>query len=398
MDLENQPPKRYCSKPFVHFEVVGEGAAHLCCPSWLKTSIGDLNQQSLEQIWNSEKAQAIRSSIIDGSYRYCDQEICPYLKSGRLESLEELSPPVRAAIEEKQTKLTARPTYLLLGYDFSCNLSCPSCRSQKIMVPKGSEAHRKIEEITQKIDQAFVKPATEETIVLNITGSGDPFASNVYRTYLENLDGENLSHLKIDLQTNGLLFTPKMWERMGRIQGNIRNVFVSIDAAREATYPIVRREGNWNVLMSNMKYLARLRKEKKLNLLQARFVVQKANYREMEEFARLFLKLGCDVIEFALLVDWQSWKPQVFQQQCVWDKNHPERKDFLRALSKSFLSHERIFLGNLTDLRKEAIQFQLDTLPFPHKLLFRLDHTKQILINQLIRWKIALTKELKKRL
>jgi len=390
--------KRYCSKPFSHFEVVGDGAAHLCCPSWLKTSIGDLNHDSLENIWNSETAQNIRSSIIDGSYRYCDHDICPYLKSGRLETLEELSESVREAVVKEQTEIIARPKYILLGYDFSCNLSCPSCRSKKIMVAKGSAEHKKIEDLTVKIDEAFIRPPSDEAIVLNITGSGDPFASNVYRTYLENLDGEKLSHLKIDLQTNGLLFSPKMWERMSKIHSNIRNVFVSIDAAREVTYPVVRREGNWSVLLSNMKFLAGLRKQKKLNLLQARFVVQKANYREMEEFARTFLKLGCDVIEFAQLVDWNSWSPNVFHNQCVWEKNHPERNEFLKALSKSFLSHERIFLGNLTELRKEAIAYQLATLPLLPKILFILSHKYQELFNFLVAKKIALSKSIRKRL
>lgn len=390
--------KRYCSKPFSHFEVTGNGDAFLCCPSWLKTSIGHLDQNSAQAIWNSETSQKIRSSIIDGSYRYCDHNICPYLKSGRLESLEKLSPGVREAIETQQTEIKTRPKYILLGYDFSCNLSCPSCRSQKIMLAKGSPEHQKVEELTAKIDTSFIKPESDETIVLNITGSGDPFASNVYRTYLETLDGKSLPHLKIDLQTNGLLFSPKMWERMSKIHGNIRNVFVSIDAAREVTYPIVRREGNWSVLITNMKFLAGLRKQKKLNLLQARFVVQKANYREMEEFARTFLKLGCDVIEFAQLVDWNSWSPNVFHHQCVWQKNHPERKEFFKALSKSFLSHERIFLGNLTELRKEAIAYQLAALPLLPKILFILSHKNQELVNFLVAKKIALSKIIRKRL
>jgi MoaA/NifB/PqqE/SkfB family radical SAM enzyme len=383
--------KRYCSKPFSHMEVVGTDI-FLCCPSWLKTSVGNIDQNNITDIWNSEKAQAIRESIIDGSYRYCDKEICPYLKSSRLDTLETLPEKVREMIVNKETKISEKPKYVLLSYDFSCNLSCPSCRSQKIMAPLGTPEYKKSEEITAKVHESFIKPNSEETVVLNITGSGDPFASNVYRNYLENLEGDKLPHLKIDLQTNGLLFTQKMWERMARIHGNIRNVFVSIDAATEKTYPIVRREGNWSVLISNMKFLADLRRQKKLNLLQARFVVQKENYVEMEEFARSFLKRGCDVIEFALLVDWQSWTPQKFHDQCVWEKGHPEREKFLKSLSKSFLSHERVFLGNLTDLREEAIQHQLKTLAPIQRLQFILAHKKQKLINLLVRTKIKFRK------
>lgn len=388
--MESQ--RRYCTKPFSHFEVTGEGDAFVCCPSWLKTSIGDLNQQTISEVWNSGTAQKIRETIIDGSYSYCDKTICPYFNSGRLETIDELPSNIRSVIEKKETKISLRPKYVLLGYDFSCNLSCPSCRSEKRMTPIGSPAHKKVEEITAKIDAEFIQPASDEIITLNITGSGDPFASNVYRNYLEKMDGANLSHLKIDLQTNGLLFTPVTWEKMHRIHGNIQNVFVSIDAATEETYPVVRREGSWSVLINNMKFLAELRRQKKINLLQARFVVQKANYKEMESFARLFLKLGCDVIEFALLVDWQSWAQATFKEQCVWEQGHPEREEFLQALSKSFLSHERVFLGNLTDLRKEAIEHQLNKLPMLPRLSFILSHKKQKLINSVVRIKIRMSK------
>src|SRR5689334_20702121 len=62
----------FCSKPFTWFEVSGwsapKGDVYLCCPTWLDTSIGNLQDQSVEEIWNGEPAQAIRRSILDGSY------------------------------------------------------------------------------------------------------------------------------------------------------------------------------------------------------------------------------------------------------------------------------------------------------------------------------------------
>lgn len=384
---------RYCTKPFSHFEVSGEGNAFLCCPSWLKTSIGDVKKESFENIWNSANAQKIRESIIDGSYRYCDKDLCPYLQSSFLKPLDELPEVFQKMIGEKQTVLEEKPEYVLLAYDQSCNLSCPSCRKEKIMTPLGSPEHLKYEGITEKIHRELVMKSDRQ-MILNITGSGDPFASNVYRQYLENLKGKDLPHLKIDLQTNAVLFTPKMWERMEHIHSNIRNVFVSIDAAAEETYKVVRRDGNWPVLLNNMKFLAELRRQKKINLLQARFVVQKSNYREMESFARLFLGMGCDVIEFAQVVDWGTWGEREFKEQCVWEKNHPERGEFLRAVSAPFLSHERIFLGNLTAFHEEGVQFQLGTLPFFERQIFRLRLFLQTTENVFIRRCVKISKRM----
>jgi hypothetical protein len=63
----------FCSKPFESFEITqinGRGGVYLCCPSWLDTPIGNLRFQSVEEIWNGERAQDIRRSILDGSFDY----------------------------------------------------------------------------------------------------------------------------------------------------------------------------------------------------------------------------------------------------------------------------------------------------------------------------------------
>jgi MoaA/NifB/PqqE/SkfB family radical SAM enzyme len=386
--------KRYCILPFTHLEIHEKGEGFLCCPSWMRKPIGTLENQSVEEIWNSTEAQAIRDSIIDGSYRYCDKNLCPYLHSGKLPTFDELSPRVKEAVSEKKTKLEVPPHYILLAYDHSCNLSCPSCRPEKIMEARGSAAYQRSETYTKKIEEDLIKNLGEHKLILNITGSGDPFASGVSSKFLENLDGEKHPNLKIDLQTNGVLFTAKRWERLKGIHQNINSVFVSIDAATAETYPIVRREGDWKVLLENMKFLAELRKQRKINLLQARFVVQKKNYVEMEKFAKDFLKLGCDVIEFSLMIDWRSMPKSVYKDQCVWENGHPERELFLEALSKSFLSHTRIFLGNLTSYREEAIRYQKDRLSFLRRQLFVWSHRLQELKNCLTDFQIKLSKKM----
>ena len=87
--------------------------------------------------------------------------------------------------------------------------------------------------------------ANERHFILSITGSGDPFASRVYRDLLHSLDGRDFPNLEIALQTNGVLLTPRNWERMKRVHGNISSIIISFDAASEATYNVTRRGGHW---------------------------------------------------------------------------------------------------------------------------------------------------------
>jgi MoaA/NifB/PqqE/SkfB family radical SAM enzyme len=392
MNKEKDLTGYYCSKPFDNIEVHLKGEVFFCCPSWLKTSIGDLETQQIKEVWNSPKAQMIRESILDGSYRHCDKTMCPYIQSSKLEVFEDLSFDLQKKISEKKLILEDLPEKVMLVYDLSCNLSCPSCRTQKIIAPPGSESFKKVEFLTDKINDEFIKTLGEGHLLLNITGSGDPFASGVFRKFLENLEGEKYPNLKIDLQTNGLLFNPKMWEKLSKIHKNINQICVSIDAVDEETYTVVRRDGSWPILVENMKFLAKLRKLKKFNLLQARFVVQKSNYKEMDKFAKYFLKLGCDVIEFSILSDWNTWKKDVFDEQCVWHENHREYLSFLMLLSNHIFGNQRVFLGNLTPYRNLAVDYKIRNTPF-FKLVFYLFYsTTQRLVNILTRFKFAVSK------
>src|SRR5690349_32657 len=78
--------KLFCSKPFSWFEVTRgatatEGEVYVCCPSWLPKTIGNLLPSSVAEVWNSEAAVDIRKSILDGSFKYCKEEHCPYLQT-----------------------------------------------------------------------------------------------------------------------------------------------------------------------------------------------------------------------------------------------------------------------------------------------------------------------------
>ena len=70
------------SMPFEKLVLQSDGA-RLCCPSYLPVVVGDVNTQTLDEIWNSEMAIEVRRSIIDGDFKYC-LDLCPAIGQGTL--------------------------------------------------------------------------------------------------------------------------------------------------------------------------------------------------------------------------------------------------------------------------------------------------------------------------
>ena len=81
--MERFPERKlFCPMPFKMIEIERGGSSNLCC--WLPRSPGRLDKNGLMALWNSPGAQEIRASILDGTFRYCDLDRCPYFSSGSL--------------------------------------------------------------------------------------------------------------------------------------------------------------------------------------------------------------------------------------------------------------------------------------------------------------------------
>jgi len=154
------------------------------------------------------------------------------------------------------------------------------------------------------------------------------------------------------------LLTERSWLRMKNIHDNIQTIIVSFDAGTEPTYEKTRRGGNWDLLLENTARLGRLRKAGELNLLRLDFVVQKANYREMGEFVQLGKKLNADGVMFSMVLDWGTWPPATFREQCIWRRDHPEFEQFLEVLRDPVFDDPTVNLGNVSEYRTLAIKHQ----------------------------------------
>ena len=114
--------RKQCTRPRDTILIDKQGSCYACeCQSWLPQSIGNLQIKSLSEIIGSDMHQHLQSSIDDGSYKYCNEHRCSYIKTNFM--------------------LHGQPQHiqhLRLAIDDSCNLRCPSCRKHMIFHKDGS--------------------------------------------------------------------------------------------------------------------------------------------------------------------------------------------------------------------------------------------------------------------
>jgi sulfatase maturation enzyme AslB (radical SAM superfamily) len=334
VDLNNY----ICAVPFTSIEV-HDTKRFLCCASWLTKFLPDDTKPY--DAWNSDEANDIRNSILDGSYKYCDANQCPFLHQlntfgdvGRIYPLyhkDDLSPDLKLKIEKhKEGKLTS-PQIVQFSMDRSCNLECPSCRLKMFIAD--STKIKKVKQDIQDIEDAY----GSEVNVLYITGSGDPFVSVGFRDFLRNFDKTKWPKLKsIHLHTNATRWNKEMWESMPNVHPYVKSCEISIDAGTRETYETKTRiNGDWDVLLDNLKFISTI---PTLSRIKPSFVVQQKNYKEMKTFYDLMYSIFGEKVNvyFGKITNWGTFSNEEYLTHQIWNESHPEYNDFINEVN-SFL-------------------------------------------------------------
>ncbi|WP_298350814.1 radical SAM protein [Rhodoblastus sp.] len=347
---------RFCDQPFVALSTLSarsteggdaswKAALHACrCPAMLPYPIAGFPSnltegQESEDVWNGPEVQEIRRSIHDGDFTYCNRKLCFLLVNDSLPRKDEVTDPVlRDIIDNKRTHISTPPRLVLLAHDAACNLACPSCRTE--LITTKNEARQEMDSFADRIILPLLDGAKVD---LWVAGDGDPFGSKHYRRLLSKLDPVRNGGVRLFLQTNGLLLTPKEWDSLSSIHNLITGVCVSIDAAEPATYEDVRRPGKWSTITANMDLLASLRRAGKISYLNISMVVQKKNYEQIPAFVELGQHWAADNIQFIKLYG----HTDDYQSNAVVDESHPEHQRFLEVLKHPILRSKEVDLFNI---------------------------------------------------
>jgi MoaA/NifB/PqqE/SkfB family radical SAM enzyme len=322
IDLKNYT----CNVPFNSLEI-HNNVCFVCCPSWLPNKV-ELSEIPLKDVYNSEPIVDIRNSILDGSFKYCNKELCPYLS--KLVNYGVASGPITLKSNSNTNNpivKTNTPDNLIMNFDRTCNYKCPSCRVDLIV--EDSKGIKRVEKTIEDIDNYY----SQHVKTLYITGSGDPFVSVGFRNYLRNFNPNKYPNLKsIHLHTNASMWNKEMWDSMPNIHKYVVTCEISIDAGTKDTYENkTRLGGNWDNLLKNLKFISTL----PINV-KTSFVVQDSNYMEMEEFYNLMYSIFDKKVNvfFGKITNWGTFSESEFKLKQVWDIEHPEHYLFKKEFNK----------------------------------------------------------------
>ena len=366
--------KGFCVAPFRNAEFQSNGLVWQCCSgawseeekrwvnAWVKCGpAGNALTDDWDKIWNSEVAIKLRDSMHDGSMKYCDEKECGFLQKWNNEEIDEsvydngyfpifdektfhklwnnktINPTgeekFKKIIEEKISDLPWGPECVIFSHDRSCNLKCPSCRTDFINTT-GKE-REKSETIQNKILEFAMNDAHE----LYITASGDGFGSEFWRSLLKSITMEKYPNTKnLHLHTNGNGWTEKIWDRLENLHSIPRiTAEISIDACTKETYEQIRLGGNWDILYKNLQFI--FTKISNLDFVRLTFVVQNNNYTEMIGFVELadyLQKLNGmkTEVNFIHINNWGTFTEGQFKIKNVRNSEHPEHTMFLEEATK----------------------------------------------------------------
>jgi len=325
-----------CKYPFTRIEILENGDVYPCCSAWLKNglSFGNIyNNDSFDEIWNSENAKKLRYSVTEGNFEYCTK-YCLYKNFGNGSNLGSI---VLKDLEKYNFKnyhdciINISPIEVALSCDTTCNLHCHSCRTH-IKVNSEQENNKLLNMLNTKI-----KPALKNCKSFTLLGSGEFFASKPSQDFCKTLSRQEFPDLKINIHTNGQLLTKEKYKEFENLKGMIGRIAVSVDAAEKQTYEVLRLGGKWEKLQEALLIISNLKKNNYIEKFLLRFVVQKLNYQQIPAFITMAKNFKADQVYFQRLRNYGTFnKEEYFNMDVMNSENehYDEAKHFLEETLK----------------------------------------------------------------
>jgi MoaA/NifB/PqqE/SkfB family radical SAM enzyme len=257
----------------------------------------------------------LQLSTANKTFSFCSGNQCP--KIGDKDNLAEDGQTVS---REKFELLKPQEYLWSINYDSSCNLKCITCRKDYKTKPEPYW-----EEFSDMVHQTVI-----ENIKLMprfIIGEGEMLFSKYYQEIIFDKNPNK----SIEILTNGILFNEQNWQKLRNKYDKV-SVNVSVDAASKETYKYVRN-GNFDVLLKNLRMISELRKTGEIEHFVINFTIGVFNFREIKDFVKLGKELSCDIIDLHKVRYFGIWNTDSLYTADVYDERNPHHKEFLEIIS-----------------------------------------------------------------
>ena len=206
----------FCMLPWIHLHAYPDGRAYPCCFAFDPYPVGDLNKQSLKEVWDGEKMREMRLRMLSGKKsRECmkcyDQEKSGFF-SLRLSSNKHFGHNIGLA---DATKPDGSVDFVMKYWDirFSnlCNMACRSCGTwfssnwyeDHKKLTGSPPPHAKIMRVGRHTNDLWEQmlESFEHTEQFYFAG-GEPIIMEEHYRILKELDKRKMYHVRLIYNTN----------------------------------------------------------------------------------------------------------------------------------------------------------------------------------------------------
>lgn len=333
-----------CRRCFEWVQIRPGGEVTLCPWNWI--SVGNLKENNLAEIWHSEKADEVRRAFVKGELLGCDVPSCPHCINNDTEVLVYDEDEMERLYEG----LPALPTKSCLSFDERCNHACPSCR-HGIYAP--DKTYREDLKTIYKNIAPYLSKMNLKYFDAN--GGGEFFCSTEMLDMLSNFHPTEEDFL-MRLETNGVLFK-KNWSRIEHL-GKWMKVSVTPNSYDRATYKYLA--GGCDDLAKfeeSMEWIAKLRADGKIKLIEITMVIQDSNFRQIPDFVRKSLEVyHADRVILRPIFKWFYITEDELLYKNVLNPCHPYHQEYLEIIKDPICQDERVWNWGF-QVKQEAVEF-----------------------------------------
>ena len=392
-----------CHRPWQEMIIDADGSVNPCC-YWsaygnYNQTLGNINQDSLEDIWNNENYATLRKHMAAGDLAAAGCENCFAIKQGLElnllydEDCEDINSDsaytkniqlLKHEVSTGASILEASPTLIAIAPSHHCHLRCLHC---------SQEPTRNLK--LEKEDALEQVLSLQDVLVrLNAVG-GEPFILPVWRNFLRDFDRENNQFLCFSTCTSATVVPEDIFDNLKKFKSV--NINVSVDGTG-SVYERVRVRGKWDRLMANILRLQDIVAGNNGSAIGISMSVMRSNIDDLPNFIRFVADLGVlfSIIPVTTpLSESLSSFSNIHRQTDGWRASFEESRRLVteywlpRYLKDRMISsNDEVHWRNAIDIVEAAIPWQ--RLRVPH---FRVSVSIPSSINRLLFTRAQLKKQ-----
>jgi radical SAM protein with 4Fe4S-binding SPASM domain len=284
----------FCYAPSVNMYFSQTGEVKVCCHN-SEFTIGKYPEQSMQEIWNSDKANELRQHMrnydLSHGCAVCEFDV-------KLRAFDQ----VQARHFDPRPRHASYPTMMEFLISNKCNLECVMCSGEYSNLIRKNRDH--LPPLPFPYDSAFLKQLEEFIPHLHearFSGSGEAFLIDMNYDIWEMIIRLNPKCV-MTIQTNGTVLTDRAKDILRR--GNFQ-IGVSLDSLKKETYEAVRLNAKFEKVIENVEYFSNYCTESN-NYFMLALCVMRDNWHELPAFVTY-----CNKMKAAMVLH-KVWSPDEY--------------------------------------------------------------------------------------